>query len=159
MSRAEDPGGRGAYLLEITDERERPSEIGAHLASVAQGALSLLHVPAGAELSLLLVEPERIADLKEKALGERGETDVLAFPIDDPSSPSPGPLVLGDVVLCPAVAEAQARALGRRVDHELEHLLVHGILHLLGWEHADPLSERAMAREERQILSALGMRA
>jgi probable rRNA maturation factor len=67
--------------------------------------------------------------------------------------------VLGDVVLCPAVAEAQARTLGRRIDHELAHLLVHGILHLLGREHGDPLSERAMAREERQILSALGLRA
>jgi probable rRNA maturation factor len=101
------------------------------------------------------VGTERIAELKREALGIYRPTDVLSFPMDDPDDPSPGPLVLGDLVICPDVAAKQARALGHALSNELRHLVVHGLLHVFGRDHADPASELAMAREERGLLAAM----
>jgi probable rRNA maturation factor len=96
-----------------------------------------------------------MAELKEQALGGRAPTDVLAFPMDDPNDPMPGPLVLGDVVICPEVAAGQARAAGHSLDDELAMLLVHGILHCLGRDHATPEEETSMFGEQAQILAAV----
>ena len=103
-------------------------------------------------LSISLVEPDAMAALKERALGVREPTDVLAWPMDA-VEPSPGPFVVGDVVLCPAVAAEQARAAGKPFEDELALLLVHGILHCLGRDHAEPGDERAMFAEQDRILS------
>ena len=123
---------------------------------LASRALQALGVPDEAALSMTLVDRARIAELKHEALGERAATDVLSFPLDDLDDPMPGPVMLGDVVICPAVALRQARALGRSLEAELAQLLVHGILHLLGRDHPDARSERAMAAEERALLGAIG---
>jgi probable rRNA maturation factor len=92
---------------------------------------------------------------------------VLAFPLDEAPPPGgrppdpggPGapddpdvPLVLGDVVVCPAVARAQAEAGERDFDDELALLVVHGVLHLLGYDHAEPDDEATMQRREAEIL-------
>lgn len=122
------------------------------LRRAAERVRRTLGVPTNAALSISLLDPEAMARLKHEALGIHAPTDVLSFQIDDPHAPSPGPLVLGDVVLCPAVADRQARALGRTLDDELERLLIHGILHLLGADHAEPHDELAMASEERRVL-------
>jgi probable rRNA maturation factor len=82
----------------------------------------------------------------EKYLGEPGPTDVLSFPMDELRPPTDGeepPLgLLGDIVLCPVVADRQAHEQGRSTGEEAEYLLVHGLLHLLGYDHAE-LEERA----------------
>lgn len=148
-----DPPDSASHLVLFRDEQRVPVD-GRRLVALAARALEVLGVDA--ELSLTLVQPERMAELKERAFGVRERTDVLSFPIDDPADPGPGPVVLGDVVICPAVADRQARALGRRFDDELATLLVHGILHLLGRDHADAVSERAMAAEERDVLRQIG---
>jgi probable rRNA maturation factor len=98
-----------------------------------------------------------MADLHQRWLGEPGPTDVLAFPMDELRPPPPGseradrpasadtgaaPGLLGDVVLCPEVAGDQAREAHHPVADELELLCTHGILHLLGFDHAEP-GERA----------------
>ncbi len=108
-------------------------------------------------LSVLLVDAPTIADLHQRWLGEEGPTDVLSFPMDELRPPPPGsdrgdrsrgtdpdaePVVLGDVILCPEVATEQAREAQRPVSEELELLCTHGILHLLGFDHAEP-DERA----------------
>ncbi len=108
------------------------------------------------ELTITFVEPDVIADLKAEHLGGDGSpTDVLAFPIDaEPELAGPG--LLGDVVVCPVVAAAQAdandgvrRAHDGSFDAELALLVVHGILHLLGHDHQDAAdAERMIAREE-----------
>jgi probable rRNA maturation factor len=103
----------------------------------------------------VLVDTATMADLHQRWLGEPGPTDVLSFPMDELRPPPPGsdradradepgavPWLLGDVVLCPEVATGQARAARRPVEDELEMLCTHGILHLLGFDHADP-EERA----------------
>jgi probable rRNA maturation factor len=115
------------------------------LIALAQHVLVQRRVPADMEVALLLVDEDTIAGLNQQHLGHEGPTDVLAFPIDEPGeSPPAGPAILGDVVVCPAVAHRQARERGVSEHSELQLLTVHGILHLLGMDHAEPDEERAM---------------
>jgi probable rRNA maturation factor len=147
----EDPGGDPFPALTVEDEQNVPVDHSL-IRDVASRALTMLGVPAEAALAVTLVDETRMADLKQKALGEHAPTDVLAFPIDDLSDPMPGPLVLGDVVMCPGFAAEQARAAGQGLDEEISMLLVHGILHCLGRDHADPAEETAMFAEQADIL-------
>lgn len=102
-------------------------------------------VPADMEVSLLFVDEPTMADLNHVHMGADGPTDVLAFPIDVPgATPPEEPAILGDVVLCPAVAARQATERDRSTADELRLLTTHGLLHLLGMDHADVPSERAM---------------
>lgn len=115
------------------------------LVALARHVLRERRVPDDMELALLLVDETTIAGLNAQHMGKDGPTDVLAFPIDAPGEAAPdAPAVLGDVVLCPAVAHQQASGFGRTPDDEVRLLTVHGILHLLGMDHADPEEERAM---------------
>jgi probable rRNA maturation factor len=125
---------------------EQPLEVdGAELLALAQHVLRERRVPSDMEVSLLLVDEQTIAGLNAEHLGKQGPTDVLAFPIDEPGETPPDmPAVLGDVVLCPSVAHAQAPRFGRTPHQELQLLTVHGLLHLLGMDHADPDQEREM---------------
>ncbi len=131
-------------------------------------------VPGTAELSLLFVDRDTIAELNERFLGGTGPTDVLAFPMDDdlvmpgrqpdqggrgPGAPAEGgepPTLIGDVVVCPSVAAAQAPAHGTPVDDEIALLVVHGVLHLLNYDHADPVGEAAMQQRQRELLARFG---
>ena len=106
------------------------------------------------ELTVHFVDEQPIADLKRDHLGGDGSpTDVLAFPVDDPAEvPGDVPVLLGDVVICPSVADRQASGgQGAYVD-EVALLLVHGILHLLGHDHADPDEKAVMQQRERELL-------
>ena len=92
-----------------------------------------------------------MAELHERWMDEPGPTDVMSFPMDElveesrrPDASDMGPALLGDIVLCPEFAKAQARAAGHRLDDELHLLTVHGVLHLLGYDHAEPDEEREM---------------
>jgi probable rRNA maturation factor len=95
-------------------------------------------------------------ELHLKWLDEPGPTDVLSFPMDqlrpgtDEFQTPPG--LLGDIVLCPSVAEAQAEKAGHSLQDELNMLLTHGMLHLLGFDHAEPDEEREMFGIQRDIL-------
>ncbi|MEX2550667.1 MAG: rRNA maturation RNase YbeY [Nitriliruptoraceae bacterium] len=115
------------------------------LLSLTRHVLEQQRVPEDMEVALLLVDRDTIARLNEAHLGHSGPTDVLAFPIDEPGeAPPDAPAILGDVVLCPAVAYEQAPGFGREPHAELQLLTVHGLLHLLGRDHATPEEERAM---------------
>ncbi|RJL26466.1 rRNA maturation RNase YbeY [Bailinhaonella thermotolerans] len=118
------------------------------LVELARFVLDRMGIHPLAELSLLIVDEAAMAELHQQWMGEPGPTDVLAFPMDE-LRPGPGsagqdadaqpePGLLGDVVLCPQVAEAQARTAGHSTEAELELLCTHGILHLLGYDHAEP---------------------
>lgn len=128
---------------------------GADLLGLARHVLAARHVPQDMEVALLLVDESTIAALNHQHMGKAGATDVLAFPIDEPGEVPPGvPAVLGDVVLCPAVAAAQAGRLGRTPAEELRLLTVHGLLHLLGMDHAEPAEEREMFALTDQLLAS-----
>lgn len=123
------------------------------LVRVARHVLDRLGVSPLAELSLLLVDREAMEKLHLRWMGEPGPTDVLAFPMDEldlrgsrgvaqgsggaEEPEQGGPAVLGDVVLCPEVAEGQAREAGHGTEEELQLLCTHGVLHLLGYDHGD----------------------
>jgi len=137
------------------------------LAALARYVLDALRVHPLAELSVLLVDPGTMADLHQRWLGEPGPTDVLSFPMDELRPPPPGsdradradepgvaPTLLGDVVLCPEVAAEQARAARHAVEDELEMLCTHGILHLLGFDHADPEERVTMFGLQDRLLAA-----
>ena len=122
---------------------------------LAEFVLRMEAVPDLSELSIALVDEEEMARLNEQYRGVSKPTDVLSFGCDEPC-PTPGeePITLGDVVIAPSVAEAQARELGHTAEHELDVLLVHGILHLLGYEHEQDAGAEAMTARETALLDA-----
>ena len=130
----------------------------AGLVRLATFALDQLRIHPLAELSILLVDEGTMSAYHQKYLGEPGPTDVLSFPMDelrptdDDEEPPAG--LLGDVVLCPAVTARQARDHGRSPDAEAEYLLVHGLLHLLGYDHAEPEERAEMFSLTDKIIAA-----
>jgi probable rRNA maturation factor len=128
------------------------------LAELARFVLDRMKVHQLAELSVVLVDVTAMESLHRKWMDEPGPTDVLSFPMDelrpgtDDIEPEPG--LLGDVVLCPEVARTQAVAAGHSTDDELQLLCTHGILHLLGYDHAEPEEEKQMFGLQRELLAA-----
>jgi probable rRNA maturation factor len=129
------------------------------IVDVARYALERMGVSPLAELSIMLVELEPMAELHERWLDEPGPTDVMSFPMDEydsarrPDAPMSGPALLGDIVLCPAFAADQAVKAGHELDDELWLLTVHGVLHLLGYDHAEPDEEREMFGLQSRLLA------
>ncbi|RJU03347.1 rRNA maturation RNase YbeY [Arthrobacter frigidicola] len=116
-----------------------------------------LFVHPDADLSIILVDTEAMERLHIEWMDEPGPTDVLSFPMDELRPGTPGRItpagVLGDVVLCPEVAKSQAAAAGHSTQEELLLLTTHGMLHLLGYDHAEPEEEKEMFGLQRQLLS------
>ncbi len=126
------------------------------LQRVASYALDQLHVHPDAELAILLVDEAAMEQLHVQWMDEPGPTDVLSFPMDElrpgtEDQVTPAGL-LGDIVLCPQVAIGQAETAGHSPLDEMLLLTVHGVLHLLGFDHAEPEEEKAMFGIQRDIL-------
>ena len=128
------------------------------LVRLATFALDQLRIHPQAELSVLLVDEDTMSSYHEKYMGEPGPTDVLSFPMDELRPPGdedePPVGLLGDIVLCPAVTDRQAREHHRSATAEAEYLLVHGILHLLGYDHADDAERTEMFGLKDKIIAA-----
>jgi probable rRNA maturation factor len=128
----------------------------AEFAALARHVLDAMHVHPQTELSILLVGVDAMSQLHMQWMDEPGPTDVLSFPMDElrpgrEGEETPAGL-LGDVVLCPEVAAQQARTAGHSTAEELLLLTTHGILHLLGYDHAEPEEERVMFALQRRLL-------
>lgn len=141
--------------VEINNESGVPVDE-ASLQRLALHAFDHLNVHRDAELAIVLVDEAAIEQLHVQWMDEPGPTDVLSFPMDElrPGSddePTP-PGLLGDIVLCPQVAIQQAEAAGHSTQDELLLLTTHGILHLLGFDHAEPEDEKEMFGIQRDIL-------
>ncbi|KWX00105.1 rRNA maturation RNase YbeY [Carbonactinospora thermoautotrophica] len=129
------------------------------LVQLARFVLDRMRIHPLAELSILLVDSATMEQLHIQWMDEPGPTDVLAFPMDElrpgrEEEPEPEPGLLGDVVLCPEVAEQQARQAGHSTEEELHLLCTHGILHLLGYDHGTPEEERQMFGLQNELLAA-----
>ncbi len=140
-------------------------------ASLARAVLEAEGVSDQAELSVVFVDEQAMADLDRRYAGDDVPTDVLAFPMDDeliesgrqpdqggrgpgsPAEPSDAPILVGDVVICPKVAERQALDHNVPLDDELTLLVVHGVLHLLGFDHEEDDEAAAMERRERELMA------
>jgi probable rRNA maturation factor len=151
--------------VEINNESGMAADEDA-LRELAQYVIGQMETHPLADLSMLLVDEAHMTNLHEKWMEEPGPTDVLSFPMDElrPHSMAgpnrsrgrdgdePEPVLLGDVVLCPQVAAVQARQHGQSTQAELELLTVHGVLHLLGYDHADPEEEAEMFGLQNELL-------
>ncbi len=128
----------------------------AALQRLALFALDHLRVHPDAELAILLVDEAAMEQLHVQWMDEPGPTDVLSFPMDELRPGSDDEItpagLLGDLVLCPQVATAQAEEAGHGAADELLLLTAHGILHLLGFDHAEPDEEKEMFDVQRDIL-------
>ena len=103
------------------------------------------------EISLTFVDPQEMEELHIKWMDEPGTTDVLSFPMDLPEKR--GDIVtLGDIVIAPAVAAKQALEAGHSTEHEIYILTTHGLLHILGYDHADPDEEKVMFALQEKIV-------
>ena len=129
----------------------------AALSAVARHTLDQLGVSPLAELSVIVVDVAAMSALHERWMGEPGPTDVLAFPMDElrpglvNEEPEEG--VLGDLVLCPDIAVKQGQTAGHGTEAEIELLTVHGILHLLGYDHAEPEEHKEMFGLQDRLLT------
>ena len=143
------------------------------LVRVARHVLDRLGVSPLAELSVLLVDVEQMEKLHIRWMGEDGPTDVLAFPMDEldlrgsrgvghgaghgapaVDDDDANPAVLGDVVLCPEIAERQGRDAGHGTEAELQLLCTHGVLHLLGYDHGEPEEHAEMFGLQAELLAS-----
>ncbi|WP_427868757.1 rRNA maturation RNase YbeY [Leucobacter luti] len=129
---------------------------------LAAFVLESLHVHPDTELGIMLVDEAAIEQLHVQWMDEPGPTDVLSFPMDElrpgrVDSQTPAGL-LGDVVICPQVAEAQAEAAGHDLQQEVSVLLTHGMLHLLGFDHATPDEEAEMFGLQRDLILSFSVR-
>ncbi|MFO7689766.1 MAG: rRNA maturation RNase YbeY [Cryobacterium sp.] len=146
--------------IEINNESAIPVDEAAIL-RLASFALDTMHVHADAELAIVLVDEGAMEQLHVQWMDEPGPTDVLSFPMDElrpgTADAETPPGLLGDIVLCPQVAQAQAETAGHSTLDELLLLTTHGVLHLLGFDHAEPDEEKEMFGIQRDILVAFTM--
>jgi probable rRNA maturation factor len=146
--------------IEINNESVIPVDEAA-LQRLSSYALDFLHVHPDAELAIVLVDEGAMEQLHLQWMDEPGPTDVLSFPMDElrpgtEDAITPAGL-LGDIVLCPQVAIAQAETAGHSPLDELLMLTAHGILHLLGFDHAEPDEEKEMFGIQRDILAGFAL--
>jgi len=120
------------------------------------------YVKLNCEVNLTLVSPAEIAKLNKTYRDKDGSTDVLSFP-NAGAIPLAGnrgskpTLNLGDIVICPCIAEAQAQEYGHSLERELAFLTAHGLLHLLGYDHNTPQEEKDMISAQKKILAWVGV--
>ncbi len=148
--------------IEVIDESGHGLDV-RRLASLSRYVMDRMRVHPLAELCIKAVDEDTIAELNEHWMEKEGPTDVLAFPMDElrpglvDEEPEEG--VLGDLVLCPAVAARQAEARraeghdGYSTEAEIDLLTVHGILHLLGYDHAEPEEHKEMFGLQDELLA------
>jgi probable rRNA maturation factor len=141
--------------IEVLNESGRDLDVKT-LAALSRFVMDRMRVHPQAELCIKAVDEPTIAQLNEQWMEKEGPTDVLAFPMDElrpglvNEEPEEG--VLGDLVLCPDVAAKQAGTAGHSADAEIELLTVHGILHLLGYDHAEPEEHKEMFGLQDELL-------
>jgi probable rRNA maturation factor len=141
--------------IEVLNESGHDLDV-QRLARLSRFVMDKMRVHPLAELCIKAVDEPTIAALNEQWMEKEGPTDVLAFPMDElrpgrvNEEPEEG--VLGDLVLCPAVAERQGETAGHGTVAEIELLTVHGILHLLGYDHAEPEDHKVMFALQEELL-------
>jgi probable rRNA maturation factor len=166
-------GGDGEVEVFVVDEQHDHALDMSRWQKLATDVLIAERVTGQSELTVIFADEATMAELNAQFMGKQGPTDVLAFPIDAieaSRTPGPGalsfgptkkpidvhdhPLLLGDVVICPAVASRQASSHAGDFESEIALFLVHGILHVLGNDHDTPEAQAAMWALERKHLEA-----
>ena len=123
----------------------------AEINSLLTFALLELELNPECEINVSFVDDEYMTELHIKWMDEPGTTDVLSFPMDMPEMPGEA-VTLGDIVISPVVAAEQAKAQGHSIEHEIYILAVHGLLHIIGYDHADKAEEKVMFDLQEKIV-------
>jgi len=170
----------GTVTVFVADEQDAHPVDAARWSALAEQAVRAQGIAGEAELSVLFVDEAHITDLNHRFMGQDGPTDVLSFPIDAVVDgemlegvaetefafsgtgplgrfgydPDDQPILLGDVVICPAVAQRQAPGHAGTYEDEIALLLVHGVLHVFGFDHGEDDERLAMQARERELLDA-----
>ena len=142
-------------VLVAVDEQVRAAIDSERLERLASAVMQREGLAPG-EVSVLITDDEMVRRLNREYAGEDTPTDVLAFSLTEGEEfASPDDVVrLGDVIISYETARRQAAEAGRPVGDEVDHLLVHGILHLLGYDHAELAEEERMRGREQELLAA-----
>ncbi|MFM2364516.1 MAG: hypothetical protein RLY79_185 [Actinomycetota bacterium] len=111
--------------------------------ALLEHSLVQLKLSPECEVNLVFVDENEMTELHIKWMDEPGPTDVLSFPMDMPENPGDA-VTLGDIVIAPTVAATQAATAGHSADHEIFILAAHGLLHILGYDHANKEDEKVM---------------
>ena len=143
-------------VLVSVDEQVRAAIDSERLERLASAVMEREGLPPG-EVSVLITDDEMVRRLNREYAGEDTPTDVLAFSLTEGEEfASPDDVLrLGEVIISYPTARRQADDAQRPVRDEIEHLLVHGVLHLLGYDHAEPAEEERMRGREHELLAAL----
>ena len=122
------------------------------ITSLLTHAMNALELNPDCDLNIAFVEDDYMTELHIKWMDEPGTTDVLSFPMDMPETEGEA-VTLGDIVISPVVAAAQAIKQGHSTEHEIFILATHGLLHIIGHDHADPAEEKVMFALQEKIVS------
>ncbi len=141
--------------VEVLNETETQIDL-TEFAQLAEYVMREMHVSTDSELTIIFIEEEPMADLHVRWLDLEGPTDVMSFPMDELKPGRPDAVTpegsLGDICICPSIAEKQALAAGHSAEEEMLLLATHGILHLLGFDHAEADEEEVMFSLQRRLL-------
>jgi probable rRNA maturation factor len=124
----------------------------AEMTSLMTHAMKALDLNPECDLNIAFVEDDYMTELHVKWMDEPGTTDVLSFPMDMPEEPGEA-VTLGDIVISPVVAAAQALNQGHSAEHEIYILATHGLLHIIGYDHADKADEKVMFDLQEKIVT------
>ena len=124
----------------------------AEMTSLMTHAMKALELNPECDLNIAFIEDDYMTELHIKWMDEPGTTDVLSFPMDMPEEPGEA-VTLGDIVISPVVAAAQALTQGHSTEHEIYILATHGLLHIIGYDHADKNEEKVMFDLQEKIVT------
>jgi len=143
--------------IELTNESELEVDL-TRVQSLAEHVRDALRLHPLVDVGVIFVDEAPMTDLHVRWMDEPGPTDVLSFPMDELRPGSEEMLstegVLGDVVICPQVARRQAELAGHEEINEILMLLTHGMLHLVGFDHAEPEEEKEMFALQKELLDS-----
>ena len=143
--------------IEITNESELEVDL-TRVQSLAEHVREALRLHPLVDVGVIFVDEAPMTDLHVRWMDEPGPTDVLSFPMDELRPGSEEMLsaegVLGDIVICPQVARRQAEVAGHEDINEILMLLTHGMLHLVGFDHAEPEEEKEMFALQKELLDS-----
>ena len=139
-------------MIEI-ENRSGQSAPEAEVLTLMEKSIKELGLHPECELTVAFIDDKEMEELHIKWMDLPGSTDVMSFPMDElrPNDPEPG--ILGDIVISPAFARAQAEKAGHSFEHEIKILAAHGLLHLLGYDHQELDEEKIMFALQEDLVS------
>lgn len=143
--------------IEVNNETEYDVDL-KDVNALAESVMRAMFLHPETEVSIVFLDEDAMSALHVEWMDLEGPTDVMSFPMDElrpGTAGAPGENgILGDIVICPSVAEAQAKAGGHSTHDEILLLTTHGLLHLMGFDHMEPAEKEEMFALQRKLLES-----